>query len=240
MRLDLYLVDKGLAPSRTRAANLIRLGGVSVNGRVVNKVAYEVGVCDTVTVQDVIAYASLGGLKLDKAMQVFGLAAQGLRCVDIGASNGGFTDCLLAHGAACVYAVDVGPCALPRRLLEDHRVVPMPDTDARTLVPAMLQGEVQCGTVDVSFISVTHILPTLYSLLAQDAWAVVLVKPQFEVGPRALGKSGVVRDPRLRDKALQGVRDCALALGFAVVGVDTVPLLFEDKNIEFLLCLRKA
>ena len=238
MRLDLYLVQQGLAPTRTRAANLIHLGGVTVNGIVVQKSAYIVGPTDTVQVTDVIEYASLGGLKLQHAIRTFGLSVGGLCAVDIGASNGGFCDCLLAHGAAKVYAVDVGPCALPPRLVQDSRVVPMPDTDARTLTPAML-GHIDCATVDVSFISVTYILPTLYALLPSGAWAVVLVKPQFEVGPRALGKSGVVRDDALRQKAVDSVTRCAVGLGFEARGVQPVPLLFADKNIEYLLYLSR-
>lgn len=238
MRLDLFLVQQGLAPTRTRADNLIRLGGVTVDGKVVCKPAFSVDETHQVEVNDVIAYASLGGLKLAKALEVFSLRPTGV-AVDIGASNGGFTDCLLQAGASKVFAVDVGEYALPPSLLADPRVVAMPHTDARSLSTAVLGGLADCATVDVSFISLTYILPTLYAILKEGAWAMALVKPQFEVGPKALGKSGVVRDEKKRKQALDKVQTCATQLGFRVRGVDTVPLLFADKNIEYLLHLTK-
>lgn len=239
MRIDVYLVQKGLAPTRTRAANMIKLGGVFVNGRRVDKASYDVADSDAVTVTDVIEYASLGGLKLAKALSEFHISPHG-RAVDIGASNGGFTHCLLLHGAQKVYAVDVGECALPDFLLQDARVVSMPKTNARALTADNVEGPVDFGTVDVSFISVTYILPVLYDLLLPGGEAVVLVKPQFEVGPRFLTKTGVVRDAKARLGALERVKSSAVALGFTVVGSCEVPLLFEDKNVEYLLYLRKA
>ena len=238
MRIDVYLVQKGLAPTRTRAANMIKLGGVFVNGRRVDKASYAVADSDAVTVTDVIEYASLGGLKLAKALSEFHISPRG-RAVDIGASNGGFTHCLLLHGAQKVYAVDVGECALPDFLLQDARVVSMPKTNARALTTDNVEGPVDFGTVDVSFISVTYILPVLYDLLLAGGEAVVLVKPQFEVGPRFLTKTGVVRDAKARLGALERVKSSAVALGFTVVGSCEVPLLFEDKNVEYLLYLRK-
>lgn len=238
MRLDLYLVQNGLAPTRTRAANLIKLGGVSVNGRVVDKAAWDVSDGDSVTVTDKIEYASLGGLKLQRAIEQFAIEPRG-RAVDIGAANGGFTHCLLAHGCEHVYAIDVGECALPAFLAEDARVTPMPRVNARTLTPDMLGGPVDFGTVDVSFISITYILPVLFGLLRAGGQAVVLVKPQFEVGPRGLTKTGIVKDARTRDAALTTVRRAAEALGFVVMGCCEVPRLFADKNIEYLLYLSK-
>ena len=156
MRLDVYLVDRGLAPTRTRAANMIRLGGVSVNGKRVDKPAYDVGEGDEVVAEDVIGYASLGGLKLQKALDTFGIEISG-RAVDIGASNGGFTHCLLQHGARHVYAVDVGDCALPDFLVRDGRVTPMPNTNARSLTREDLGGAVQascCTAREIRRISV--------------------------------------------------------------------------------------
>ena len=239
MRLDLYLVTRSLAPTRTRAANIIKLGGVFVNGKRVDKPAYDVAEGDEVKVSDVIEYASLGGLKLERALTTFSIAVAG-RAVDIGASNGGFTHCLLAHGAERVYAVDVGECALPDFLLADPRVVSMPKTNARNLTPDDLGGQVAMGVVDVSFISVTYLLPVLYALLLPEGQAVVMVKPQFEVGKQALTKSGVVKDEKARLRALETVKAEARRLGFTVVGDCPVPLLFEDKNVEYLLYLRKA
>ena len=232
------MVTHTLAPTRTRAANLIKLGGVFVNGKPVDKPAYDVAEGDLVTVSDIIEYASLGGLKLERALTHFSIDVKG-RAVDIGASNGGFTHCLLAHGASTVYAVDVGECALPDFLLADSRVVPMPKLNARDLTPAMLGGQVDFGTVDVSFISVTYLLPVLFDALSPSGQAVVLVKPQFEVGKKALTKSGVVKDEKTRLRALETVKAEARRLGFTVVGDCTVPLLFEDKNVEYLLYLKK-
>ena len=238
MRLDLYLVTHALAPTRTRAANMIRLGGVFVNGKPVDKPSYDVADGDEVVASDVIEFASLGGLKLERAISEFGIEVHG-RAVDIGASNGGFTHCLLMHGASKVYAVDVGECALPDWLRRDPRVVPLPKTNARALTVDMLEGTVDFGTVDVSFISVTYILPVLYEVLSESGRAVVLVKPQFEVGPKALSKSGVVREEKTRLRALSSVRDAAVRLGFEPLGTCTVPRLFEDKNVEYLLYLAK-
>ena len=238
MRLDLYLVQQGFAPTRTRAANIIRLGGVTVDGRLVDKPAYDVATGADVVVRDVVEYASLGGLKLAHALQRFDLHPAG-RAVDIGASNGGFTHCLLLHGAAHVYAVDVGECALPDYLAEDSRVTPMPRTNARNLTLGDVGGEVDWVVVDVSFISVRLLLPVVYRLLRQGGSAVILVKPQFEVGPSRLTKTGIVREEKYRLGALEDVCTDARTLGFAVHGHTPVPLLFADKNVEYLVYLRK-
>lgn len=232
------MVTHSLAPTRTRAANMIKLGGVFVNGKPVDKPAYEVGEGDEVNATDIIEYASLGGLKLERALMTFAIEVKG-RAVDIGASNGGFTHCLLTHGADRVYAVDVGECALPDFLLSDARVVPMPKTNARTLTANAIGGQVDFGTMDVSFISVTYLLPVLYDVLKSEGQAVVLVKPQFEVGRKGLTKSGVVKDEKTRLTVLETVKAEAERLGFEVAGICPVPLLFEDKNVEYLLYLKK-
>jgi len=238
MRLDLYLVQHHLAPTRTRAANVIKLGGVTVNGKRVDKPAFDVAEGDAVVAHDVVEYASLGGLKLQKALDEFGIRLKG-RAVDIGASNGGFTHCMLTRGIRHVYAVDVGECALPDFLRQDDRVTPMPKTNARTLTAEMLGGTVDFGTVDVSFISVCYLLPVLYAVLSAGAEAVVLVKPQFEVGAKNLTKTGVVKDEKTRRKALEKVQAEAASVGFSIMGTCAVPLLFADKNVEYLLYLRK-
>ena len=237
MRLDVYLVETGRVESRTRASHLIKMGGVCVDGRPITKPSYEVGEGATVEVTDLIGYASLGGLKLKQAIDKFSLSVCG-RCVDIGASNGGFTHCLLSHGANEVYAVDVGECALPDYLRQDERVRVLDRTNARDLTPDMVGGLADIVVADVSFISITYLLPTIASILSPDGYAVVLVKPQFEVGPKALGKSGVVRDPKLRSAAVDKVISCAAACGLIRRGLCEVPLIFEDKNVEYLLLLR--
>lgn len=238
MRLDLYLVEKGLAASRTRAANLIKLGGVTVDGKVVDKPAYEVASDDEVVFNDVIGFASLGGLKLEEAITRLSVPVRGV-AVDIGASNGGFTDCLLRHGASHVYAVDVGECALPPELANDSRVTVMDNTNARTLTPADFPGALDMAVCDVSFISITLILPVIASLLKAGGHAVVLVKPQFEVGRKGLTKSGLVKDDKTRLLALKSVKACAESVGLKVAGECEVPKLFADKNVEYLLHLTK-
>lgn len=238
MRLDVYLVERLSVASRTRAAHLIKLGGVKVNGRVVDKAAYDVGETDSVEVSDVIGFASLGGLKLEEAITRLSVPVGGV-AVDIGASNGGFTDCLLRHGADHVYAVDVGECALPPQLREDARVTVMDNTNARDLTPQDFATPLNMAVCDVSFISLTLILPVIADLLVSGGHAVVLVKPQFEVGKAGLTKSGVVKDERTRLKALTRIKGCCEGLGLQVVGECPVPKLFEDKNVEYLLHLVK-
>ncbi|MBO4535305.1 MAG: TlyA family RNA methyltransferase, partial [Clostridia bacterium] len=185
-----------------------------------------------------IGFASLGGLKLEEAITRLSVPVEGV-AVDIGASNGGFTDCLLRHGAERVYAVDVGECALPTELRADPRVVVMDDTNARDLKVKDFPSPMDTAVCDVSFISLTLILPVIADLLKEGGHAVVLVKPQFEVGKQGLTKSGVVKDERTRLKALAKVKSCAESLGLKVHGECPVPKLFEDKNVEYLLHLVK-
>ncbi len=238
MRLDLYLVEQGFAPTRTRAAHLVKLGGVTVDGKPVDKPAFEVKEGAQVIVKDVIGFASLGGLKLEEAITRLSVPVEGI-AVDIGASNGGFTDCLLRHGARHVYAVDVGECALPERLARHPQVTVMDNTNARTLTKASFDSPLDMAVCDVSFISITLILPVIADLLREGGHAVVLVKPQFEVGPKGLTKTGIVKDEKTRLKALSSVKQCAQALSFDIRGECAVPKLFEDKNVEYLLHLVK-
>lgn len=238
MRLDLFLVQYKHVPTRTRATNLIKLGGVFVNGKAVTKPAFDVSEQDSIVVEDRIGFASLGGLKLQEALRVFAPCVQGI-AVDIGASNGGFTHCLIEAGAERVYAVDVGECALPTFLVDDPRVVPLPRTNARELTPALFGGSVDMVVADVSFISLTLIVPVVAALLKKGGWAILLVKPQFEVGPSGLTKTGIVRNDALRKKAVERVESSAMQVGLTPLGITPVPALFEDKNIEYLLYLAK-
>jgi 23S rRNA (cytidine1920-2'-O)/16S rRNA (cytidine1409-2'-O)-methyltransferase len=207
MRLDRILVERGLAVTRSRAADLIRLGAVSVEGRPALKpgALIEPGARLMVEAQ-ASPFVSRGGLKLAAALDAFGLDPKGRVALDIGASTGGFTEALLERGAKRVFAVDVGRDQLHDKLREDRRVVVLEGTDARALDAAVIDGPVGAIVADVSFISLTKALPEALKLAAPGAWLVALVKPQFEVGRDAVGKGGIVRDAQARARAVAEVR----------------------------------
>ncbi|MGB6702537.1 TlyA family RNA methyltransferase [Methyloceanibacter sp.] len=207
MRLDRILVDRGLAVTRSRAADLIRLGAVSVDGRPALKpgALIEPGARLMID-QHASPFGTRGGLKLAAALDAFGLDPKGLIALDIGASTGGFTEVLLARGAERVFAVDVGREQLHWKLREDQRVVVLEGTDARALDAAVVGGPVGAIVADVSFISLTKALPAALGLAAPGAWLVALVKPQFEAGREAVGKGGIVRDAQARARAVAEVR----------------------------------
>ena len=201
VRADQLLVERGLAESRQKAQALILAGSVLVNRQKVSKAGQAVDPDAAVELLDQLRYVSRGGLKLEGALARFGIDPSGWVCVDIGASTGGFTDCLLQHGAARVYAVDVGATQLHWRVRTDPRVVVRDHTNARSLQPADIGEPCRLAVCDVSFISVTMILPTLPPVLEPDGQMVILVKPQFEVGRGEVGKGGIVRDPELHHAA---------------------------------------
>ncbi len=207
MRLDRILVDRGLAVTRSRAADLIRLAAVSVDGQPALKpgALIEPGARLIVDGQ-ASPFVSRGGLKLAAALDAFGLNPKGLVALDIGASTGGFTEVLLQRGATCVYAVDVGRDQLHAKLRDDPRVVALEATDARALGTEVIEGPVGAIVADVSFISLTKALPAALNLAAPGAWLVALVKPQFEVGRKAVGKGGIVRDAQAWARAVAEVR----------------------------------
>ncbi len=233
MRLDLYLVANKLANTRSRAWNLIRLGAVCVNGIAADKPSREIKPQDTVEVIDAIKYSSLGGLKLERAIKRFNIQVYGT-AIDIGASNGGFTDCLLRHGAQRVYAVDVGECALPAPLRNDSRVTIMDNVNARELLPKDFPNKVDLITIDVSFISLALILPPAALLLKDKGALVALIKPQFEVGRKHLTKSGIVKSAKARAEAVSKVNTIAIESGLTPLGLSEAPILFAEKNIEYL------
>jgi 23S rRNA (cytidine1920-2'-O)/16S rRNA (cytidine1409-2'-O)-methyltransferase len=236
-RLDLALVARGLAPSRERSQEAIRAGMVLINGRPAKRAAEKVSETDELTVTgDPIGYVGRGGLKLEAALDRFGIAPAGQVCLDVGASTGGFTDCLLRRGARKVYALDVGTDQLHPSLREDPRVVVMEGTDIRSVdalpePPALV-------TVDVSFISLTLVLPAIRRLAAPEATVAVLIKPQFEVGPGKVDKRGVVRDPRLVADAIEKVVGAAVDLGWMVGRVIPSPLKGTEGNQEYLTSFR--
>jgi 23S rRNA (cytidine1920-2'-O)/16S rRNA (cytidine1409-2'-O)-methyltransferase len=235
-RLDQLLVDSGLAPTRSRAADLVRRGCVSVSGVPAAKPGALVSADASVAVTpESTSYVSRGALKLEAALDSFGFETEGRVALDIGASTGGFTEVLLARGAAKVYAVDVGRDQLHAKLRADPRVVVLEATDARNLDASLVREQVEAIVADVSFISLTFALPAALSLAAPDAWIVALVKPQFEAGRKAVGKSGVVRKEADREKAVTRVWQFIEEKGWRVLGVIPSPVLGRGGNQEFLI-----
>lgn len=238
MRLDLYLAKAGLVGSRERAKKLILKGLVCVNGVVAMRPSTEIAAEDDVTLlADPFRFVGRGGEKLEFALLTFGIDPAGRRAVDIGASTGGFTDCLLQHGAASVVALDAGSGQLDAGLLADPRVKNLEKYNARFLRPADI-GAVELAVMDVSFISATYIIPRVAELLPQGGIFVCLIKPQFEAGRTALNRQGVVR--RAEDKifAIQRVLASAGDAGLALTGLAPSPIFGGDGNEEFLACFR--
>jgi 23S rRNA (cytidine1920-2'-O)/16S rRNA (cytidine1409-2'-O)-methyltransferase len=235
VRLDILVHARGLAESREKARRLILAGQVLVNGQVVDKAHAQADEQAQVAVQKGLPYVSRGGLKLEKALQVFQIVPHGWVAADVGASTGGFTDCLLQRGAARVYAIDVGYGQLAWTLRQDARVVVMERTNARYL--ESLPEVVDLATIDVSFISLRLILPPVQRWLAAGGQVVALIKPQFEAGAGQVGKGGVVRDPQTHRAVLQGVLGWALQNGWVLGGLTCSPLKGPKGNIEFLAWL---
>jgi len=240
LRLDLLLVARGLAESREKAQALILAGKVRVAGQVVDKPGRAVPAEAEVSFQEPDhPWVSRGGLKLSGALATLGVQVQGKRCLDVGASTGGFTHVLLAQGAAQVVALDVGRGQLHWQLRQDPRVVVVEGVNARFLQPQQVGPPVQLITVDVSFISLRLILPPLLAVLVPGGEILALVKPQFEVGKGQVGKGGVVRDEALREEAIQGVARFAQELGLELVGRCPAPIPGPAGNREEFLYLRK-
>lgn len=234
-RLDVLLVERGLLESRQKAQTTIMSGLVFVKGQRADKpgTAYPPDVEIEVR-GNALQYVSRGGLKLEKAMAAFPIDLQGAVCGDIGASTGGFTDCMLQNGAAKVYAVDVGYGQLAWKLRSDERVVCLERTNARYLTHAQIPDELDFSSVDVSFISLKLILPALRGLLKPDGHAACLVKPQFEAGREKVGKKGVVRDPQVHLEVLEHFLIHAKESDFTVIGITYSPIRGPEGNIEYL------
>ena len=239
-RLDVLLFKRALTPSREKARAVIMSGSVYVNGQKEDKAGavFE----DTVEIEvrgAALPYVSRGGLKLEKAMSAFSLCVEGKTCMDVGASTGGFTDCMLQNGAAKVYAVDVGRGQLDWKLRNDPRVVCMEKTNIRYVVPADIPEPIAFASIDVSFISLTKVLGVVYSLLLADGEVEALIKPQFEAGREKVGKKGVVRDPRVHLEVIESTAAFARSIGFIVLGLTWSPIRGPEGNIEYLIHLRK-
>ena len=241
IRLDQYLCQNGYAQSRERAKALIMSGIVFVNEQKVDKAGEMIAEDAKVEVRGHdIGYVSRGGLKLEKAMQVFPMRPDGKVCMDIGASTGGFTDCMLQNGATKVYAVDVGYGQLDWKLRSDERVVCMERTNARYLDRDQIPDELDFASIDVSFISLKLILPAVHRVLKEGGHVACLIKPQFEAGREKVGKKGVVRDPAVHLEVLEHFLTHAKESHFTVLGITYSPIRGPEGNIEYLGYLKKC
>lgn len=240
-RLDVLLVDKGLVESRQIAQAIIMAGSVLVDEKKIDKPGTKVE--EELPIRLLgqgLKYVSRGGLKLEKALEVFPVNLKGLVCADLGASTGGFVDCALQNGARKVYAIDVGYGQLAWKLRTDERVINMEKTNARYLEADSLAENVDVVTTDVSFISLDKILPAAYNILKPDGQLIALIKPQFEAGKDKVGKKGVVRDKNVHIEVIEKVLSFARETGFKIGGVDFSPIKGPEGNIEYLLWAGKA
>ena len=239
-RLDVLLVKKGLASSREKAKAIIMSGNVFVNNQREDKAGQTFDENAPIEIHgNTLKYVSRGGLKLEKAMANFDVTIDGKVCMDIGASTGGFTDCMLQNGAVKVYSVDVGHGQLDWKLRNDERVVCMEGTNARYLTNEDIADEIDFASVDVSFISLTKILPVIHEILSEHGEMVCLIKPQFEAGKDKVGKNGVVRDKKVHREVVEFILDFTMNHGFLVLGLDYSPIKGPKGNIEYLMQIKK-
>ena len=235
MRIDVYLAENGLVASRTEAKRFVDEGAVFVNGKQISKASFDVDGTENITVDKTVKeFVSRGGLKLKGALSEFGVSAEGRLCLDVGASSGGFTDCLLKAGATHVIAVDSGSGQLAESLRRDERVTVFENYNARYMKKEDFEYSPNLAVMDVSFISATYIIPSVYEVLTEGGEFVCLIKPQFEVGRSGLGKGGIVKDSKARDLAVKKVVDFAVSTGFSVKGTVQSSIKGGDGNIEFL------
>ena len=240
-RLDVILTEKGLAPSREKAKAMIMSGIVYVNGQKEDKAgtAFDEKAAATVEIRGAtLKYVSRGGLKLEKAIEQFGISLKGKVCMDVGASTGGFTHCMLLNGASRVYSIDVGKGQLDWMLRNDDRVVCMEKTNMRYVKPEDIGEAVDFSSIDVSFISLTKILLPVKDCLKPGGEIVCLIKPQFEAGREKVGKKGVVRDIGVHEEVIRMVMDYASSIGFSWLHLDYSPIKGPEGNIEYLLHLK--
>ena len=240
-RLDVLLVKKGLASSREKAKAIIMSGIVFVDGQREDKAGSTFDEKQEIIVKGkTLKYVSRGGLKLEKAMKNFDIVLKDKVCMDVGASTGGFTDCMLQNGAVKVYSVDVGHGQLDWKLRNDERVVCMEKTNIRYVTPEDIEEPVDFSSIDVSFISLTKVLLPVRNLLSQDGQIVCLIKPQFEAGREKVGKKAVGRDPAVHKEVMEQVITYAKSLGFLIKGLDFSPIRGPEGNIEYLVHLKKS
>ncbi len=241
IRLDAAVLAAGLAESREKAKAAVMAGIVFVNGQREDKPGTQVKDTDKIEVRgQQLRYVSRGGLKLEKAMKVFPIELEGCVCMDVGASTGGFTDCMLQNGAAKVYAVDVGYGQLAWKLRTDERVVNLERTNIRHVTAEQIPQSIDFCSIDVSFISLTLVLPVVHTLLREGGKLVCLIKPQFEAGKENVGKKGVVREKSIHAAVIEKIVSFLNENGFTVTGVDYSPVKGPEGNIEFLACAVKG
>lgn len=240
-RLDAAVFEQGFCDSREKAKTLIMAGVVYVNNQKADKPGLQIKDDDSIEVRsNPLKYVSRGGLKLEKAMSSFDIKLDGLVCADIGASTGGFTDCMLQNGAKKVYSIDVGYGQLAWKLRTDPRVVNMERTNFRYVTKEQVPDELSFASVDVSFISLSLIVPVMRTLMRNDAYAVCLIKPQFEAGRDKIGKKGVVRDKSVHIEVVDNIIGMMLNNGFSVSGLDYSPVKGPEGNIEYLILVQKS
>ncbi len=240
-RLDAAVFEQGFCDSREKAKTLIMAGVVYLNNQKADKPGMQIKDDDSIEVRsNPLKYVSRGGLKLEKAMSSFDIKLDGLVCADIGASTGGFTDCMLQNGAKKVYSIDVGYGQLAWKLRTDPRVVNMERTNFRYVTKEQVPDELSFASVDVSFISLFLIVPVMRTLMRNDAYAVCLIKPQFEAGRDKIGKKGVVRDKSVHIEVVDNIIGMMLSNGFSVSGLDYSPVKGPEGNIEYLILVQKS
>lgn len=241
LRLDTELVSRGLAQSRERAKALIMSGIVYINNQKALKAGEEVKPDDNIEVRgETLKYVSRGGLKLEKAMKEFKIELDGKICMDVGASTGGFTDCMLQNGAVKVYSVDVGYGQLAWKLRQDERVVNLERTNIRYVTDEQIPDKINFSSVDVSFISLTLVLPVVRNLLSENGRVMCLIKPQFEAGKGKVGKKGVVREPEIHYEVIDKILNFMYENGFNVLNLDFSPIRGPEGNIEYLAYAEKT
>lgn len=239
-RLDILLVNNNLAESREKAKAIIMSGNVFVDGQREDKAGSTFPVTAQIEIKgQPMKYVSRGGLKLEKAMEQYGIQLEGKICMDVGSSTGGFTDCMLQNGAVKVYAVDVGTNQLSWKLRQDERVVSMEKTNIRYLTPELVKDQIAFSSIDVSFISLTKVLQPVRDLLEENGEVVSLIKPQFEAGREKVGKKGVVRDKKVHFEVIELVAHYANSIGFDCLNLNFSPIKGPEGNIEYLLYLKK-
>ncbi len=240
-RLDVLLVEKGLASSREKAKAIIMSGIVFVDGQREDKAGSTFDETKEIVLKGkTLKYVSRGGLKLEKAMKNFNISLDGKICMDVGASTGGFTDCMLQNGAVKVYSVDVGHGQLDWKLRNDDRVVCMERTNMRYVTEEDIDEPAQFVSIDVSFISLTKILPAVYRVLEDGGQVVALIKPQFDAGREKVGKKGVVRDKKVHEEVIEKICSFAASNGFQLLHLDYSPIKGPEGNIEYLLHMKKT
>lgn len=241
-RLDVILVNRGLAPSREKAKAIIMAGNVYVKGQREDKAGTSVDVNekDIVVKGKTLKYVSRGGLKLEKAVEIWNLSFEGMTCIDVGASTGGFTDCMLQNNASKVYAIDVGTNQLAWSLRNDPRVVSMEKTNIRYVTPEDIGEPADFVSIDVAFISLKKVLEPVYALMGEGARIVCLIKPQFEAGREKVGKKGVVREKETHLEVVEDIITYVDSLNFRIIGLDYSPVRGPEGNIEYLIYMEKA